>query len=273
MSMSAAGLPAGGIAMQRGDRQSGFTLLELVVAMAIALFLLAGLGTIMQSNRRTYGNQTALAQLQDNQRLAMTMLNDVVRQAGYFPDPTSNTAASTLLAGTLGSGTPVTGSVQNTQSVAGAYQSANPGDAISVRYSTVLGDGILLCDGTSSTVAAVTTYVNTFSVDSSGQLVCQVGKALAAAGTARPLVSGIRRLGILYGVKRNFSSSDNNVDTYVRADQMTTADWLNVSSVKITIVFINPLATTASGASVPGQPATITFLRIVAIMNRMGVLT
>jgi type IV pilus assembly protein PilW len=271
--MSAASLPACGSGARRAGGQGGFTLVELAVAMAIGLFLVAGLATIMQSNRRTYGNQMALAQLQDNQRLAMTMLNDVVRQAGYFPDPTSNTAASTLVAGTLGSGTPVTGTVQSSQSVAGAYQSANPGDSISVRYATVLGDGIQLCDGTSSTVAAVTTYVNTFSVDSSGQLVCQISKALAAAGTARPLVSGIRRLNILYGVKRDFSSPDNNVDTYVRADQMTTTDWLNVSSVKITIVFINPLATTASGASVPGQPATITFLRIVAIMNRTGILT
>jgi type IV pilus assembly protein PilW len=271
--MSATSLPASDIGTRRGGRQGGFTLVELAVAMAIALFLLAGLATIMDSNRRTYRNQTALAQLQDSQRLAMTMLNDIVREAGYFPDPTSNTAASTLLAGTLGSGTPVAGSVQNTQSIAGSYQAANPGDAISVRYATVLGDGILLCDGTSSTVAAVTTYVNTFSVDSSGQLVCQISKALGAAGTPRPLVSGISRLNILYGVKRNFGSSDNNVDTYVRADQMTTTDWVNVSSVKITIVFVNPLATTAGGARVPGQPATITFLRVVAIMNRTGILT
>jgi len=195
----------------------------------------------------------------------------VIQEAGYYPDPTTNTAASTLPAITLGSGTPVTGAIQSLQTVAGVYQSADPGDSVAVRYATNSGDGILFCDGTSNTSGAMTTFVNTFSVNSSGQLVCQLSKGAAAAGTAQPLISGIKRLNIYYGVKRNFAASNNNVDTYVRGDQMTTTDWLNVSSVKIAIVFVNPLATTAGGLAVPGQPATITFQRIIAIMNRTGI--
>jgi type IV pilus assembly protein PilW len=252
-------------------KQAGFTLVELTVAMLIALFLGAGLITILQSNRTTYTNQTALAQLQDNQRLAMTMLNDVVQEAGYFPDPTANTAAVALPSNAIGSGTPVTGTLQSLQTVAGVYQSADPGDSIAVRYATASGDGILLCDGTSNTSGVMTTYMNTFSVNASGQLVCQIGVGNAAAGAARTLVSGIKRLNIMYGVKRDFTSSNNNVDSYVRADQMTTADWMNVSSVKIAIVFVNPMATNAKGTAVAGQPATFTFQRIIAIMNRTGI--
>ena len=252
-------------------KQAGFTLVELSVAMLVALFLAVGLITILQNNRMTYANQTVLAQLQDNQRLAMTMLNDVVQEAGYYPDPTANVVSAALPPITLGSGTPVTGALQGQQTVAGVYQAADPGDSVAVRYATASGDGILLCDGTSNTSGAMTTYVNTFSVNSSGQLVCQISVGNAAASTARTLVSGIKRLNIMYGVKRDFTSSNNNVDTYVRADQMSTTDWMNVSSVKIAIVFVNPMATTAKGVAVPGQPATFTFQRIIAVMNRTGI--
>ena len=67
--------------------QRGFTLIELMVTVAIALFLLGGLLTILQNMRGTYGNQQALAQLQDQQRFAMTVLTDVIQAGGYFPDP------------------------------------------------------------------------------------------------------------------------------------------------------------------------------------------
>ncbi len=76
--------------------QRGLTLVELMVAMAIALFLLGGLLTIVQNTRKTFGAQMQLAQLQDNQRLAMTLLGDVIQTAGYFPDPTVNTLGGTL---------------------------------------------------------------------------------------------------------------------------------------------------------------------------------
>jgi type IV pilus assembly protein PilW len=251
--------------------RAGFTLVELLVAMLVALFLAVGLVTILQNNRATYSNQNALAQLQDNQRLAMTMLNDVVQEAGYYPDPTTNTVTGLMAPMSLGAGTPVTGNLQSLQTVSGVYQSADPGDSVAVRYITTSGDGILLCDGTSNTSGAVTSYVNTFSVNASGQLVCQISVGNAAASTARTLVSGIKRLNIMYGVKRDFTSSNNNVDTYVRADQMATADWLNVSTVKIAIVFINPMATNAKGVAVPGQPATFTFQRIIAVMSRTGI--
>src|ERR1039458_5211994 len=86
--------PGGRIA--RG--QNGFTMVELVVALAIGLFLLGGLGVLVQDNKRTFSSQNQLAQLQDSERLAMTMMTDVIQAAGYFPNPTLNTAASVLLA-------------------------------------------------------------------------------------------------------------------------------------------------------------------------------
>ncbi len=253
--------------VQRAHR--GFTLIELSVAMAIALFLLGGLFAVVQNTRATYGNQNALAQLQDNERLAMTLITDVIQSAGYFPDPSTHTAAAAFVNGTL-AGTPVAGTIQDLQPIAGVRSAADPGDAISIRYMTASGDGVTLCDGTTNTTGDAT-YVNTFAVDATtGNLVCYLGKNFAAPAAAANLVSGVKRLDILYGVKRG-GGITNNVDTYARADQMTAADWLNVTSVKVTITFVNPMKGQAGQTG--GARDTIVFQRIVAVMKRAGLKT
>jgi len=116
---------------------------ELSVAMLIALFLLGGVLAVEQSTRQTYGNQNVLAQLQDSQRLAMTLINDVIQSAGYFPDPTdptSGTAAATLQAmGSFAQGQPITGTYGG---------GVAPGDTISIRYTTAPNDNVILCNGT-----------------------------------------------------------------------------------------------------------------------------
>ena len=105
--------------MRSAPRQGGFTLVELMVTVAIALFLLAGLVTIVQNIRGSYFNQQQLVQLQDEQRFALTVLTDAVQAAGYIPNPTGNTtrqafpnagpfAAGWVFAGTHAAGVPDT---------------------------------------------------------------------------------------------------------------------------------------------------------------------
>src|SRR5271167_1339968 len=104
---------------RRALPQRGFTLIEILVALMIGLFLLGGLLTIVQANRAVFGNQSQLAQLQDSERMAMTILAEVIQSAGYFPDPTTNTLTTTLTAAApfaVG------------QSVYGVYSAAPPGD-------------------------------------------------------------------------------------------------------------------------------------------------
>jgi type IV pilus assembly protein PilW len=246
----------------RGQR--GFTLVELMVTVAIALFLLGGLLTILQNVRATYNNQQLLAQLQDQQRFAMTVLTDVIQAGGYFPDPIGMTPGSAL---------PAAGAYQVGQAFTGT-QGAGVPDSIGVRYVTRNGDGVILCDGSSNTGPGVTQlYTNVFTVvppaaGVPGQLLC----ALNGANPPLALVSGVQGLTIYYGVKRNPAITDYNVDTYLTANQMLLAgpngnDWLNISAVRVVLQFNNPLF------GQQNQPQFITFERVIEVMARAGVHT
>jgi type IV pilus assembly protein PilW len=246
-------------------RQSGFTLVELLIAVLIGLFLLGGLMTLVQDNRRTFASQNMLSQLQDSERLAMTMMTDVIQAGGYFPDPTTNTAITAL---------PVAGTIAAGQPFYGTYNGAAPGDSITVRYATTTGDTIINCAGLTNTTGNIgpLMYTNTFSV-LNGQLWCNLnGTAYPLVGTLTTSVSTlvpnaiiVNNLSILYGI--NSSGTGTNVDTYVNATGVT--NWNNVISVKITLTFNNPLY--VAGVAGAPQPQYITFQRIVSVMGQTGI--
>jgi type IV pilus assembly protein PilW len=242
----------------RATHQRGFTLLEIMIAMAIGLFLTGALLTIVQSNKAVFANQNQLEQMQDSQRMAMTLMADVIQQAGYFPDPTTNTLSGTLLV----SASPP---FANSQAMTGLYSATAPGDTIYVRYMTAGGDNILNCSGLSNPVGGPNkVYVNQFNVVAgvpSGQLTCTMN------GTVYTLVNGVTNLSVLYGVKTNLAAAGNNVDTYLNASQMTAANWQSVISVLIKLTFANPLY---SAVSPQGQAQFITIQRVVDVMNQTG---
>jgi type IV pilus assembly protein PilW len=242
-------------------RQSGLTLVELLVALLIGLFLLGGLMTLVQDNKRTFNTQNQLAQLQDSERLGMTMMTDVIQTAGYFPDPTTNTPTTAL---------PASGAWGATQPVSGILGTTSTGDTISVRYATNSGDGILSCNGTSNTSGAVYTYINTFYVvvnaNGSSDLVCRRDD-ITTGNNVFPLVSGVTALKVLYGV--NSANTGNNVDTYMTATEVNTALlWNNVISVQVTLTFTNPLY---SAANPQGQLPTLNFQRNIGVMSVIGI--
>jgi type IV pilus assembly protein PilW len=225
----------------------------------IGLFLMGGLIGLLQSNRRAFVSQTALSQLQDSERLALTMMNDVIEQAGYFPDPTTYTAASAFAAA---------GSFSAGQSIYGTYSATGTGDTISVRYTTAPGDGVINCTGGSNPVGGVvTTYTGTFSVavnaNGVSQLICTDG-----TGTVYPLVNNVTNLSVTYGV--NTTGSGTNVDTYMNASNAyLVTNWNNVVSARITLTFKNGL-TGAGQPTIAGAPTTVNISRTVNIMKQTG---
>jgi type IV pilus assembly protein PilW len=254
--------------MSKYQRQRGFTLIEILVALFVGLFLLAGLFTILQTTRRTSTNQTGLTLLQDEQRMAMSMLNDVVQNAGYFDTNTYQTAQTAWpaavtvnLTGTsLASGQPLTGT----------HTSTAVADVLVARYATngtgsANSDGIINCIGGTSTTA--TTYLNTFFIaqPTAGTyaLYC-TADGIQADGAL--LVNGVKNLQVWYGVTTQ--AGTNNVDTYKTASQMAAADWSNTTSVRVTLTFVNPLYAAAQSTQ---QPQYVYFTRVIALQGRTGV--
>jgi len=233
--------------MMNIKRQSGIGLVEIMVSMVIALFLLLGIGTIFITTRSTYGDQQGLSNLQDNERLAMFMLTNVIQIGGYFPDPLTTTAAASL----PGSGTyPANPYPLNGQAVSGTEGGAAP-DTVRARFVTASGDGIENCIGGTNTSGANVVYDNVFDI-SGNTLRCTVG------GVTQPLVTGVSDMQVLYGVD---TTSSGSATQYFTAALVP--NWNNVKSVRITLTFLNPLAAQA------GQPATLGFTKIVPVMNKI----
>ncbi|GAB4192221.1 MAG: hypothetical protein Tsb002_21730 [Wenzhouxiangellaceae bacterium] len=64
---------------------AGFTLIEMMVAIAITALLMLGLVEIFASNQAGYQLQQGMARLQENARFANFIMGRHLRNAGYFP--------------------------------------------------------------------------------------------------------------------------------------------------------------------------------------------
>jgi type IV pilus assembly protein PilW len=246
---------------RRGQR--GFTLLELMIAVLIAMFLIFGLVTLVGAMKISFSNQSGMSQLQENERMAMTLITDVIQSTGYFPNPLINTAVSSF---------PIVGSFTYAgQALVGTgnYTDPAPGNSITVRYATSGTDNVINCMGNTSIGAA--TFINTFSIDANGNLNCTLIVNSGQPVTV-PLISNLNSLQIYYGVQTNTGVSNNSVDSYLDAATVTANNyWKKVISVKITMTFVNPMFGQA------GQTAAalkyISFTRVIDVMNKTGVIT
>ena len=69
-------------------------MIEIMISLSIALFLMTGLFSLFLSTKQNSVAQSALSQLQDDQRMAMNLLAIIIQQAGYFPNPQTATLAT-----------------------------------------------------------------------------------------------------------------------------------------------------------------------------------
>lgn len=250
--------------------QRGFTLVELLVAMVISLFLIGGIMIVLQNVRSTYATQTKLATLEDSERLAMMLMSDVVQSAGYFPQPLINTAAVAMPASNNfpgDAGYPAMLGTPNTQ-----------GDTITVRFAAdSTAPNLMNCMGQTETGAQID-WENYFYVDAAGNLTCQVTNgATNAASTPVVLATGLTTntnattnpagMTILYGVSSGTASAPTCMDIYKTSAQMQTTDWPDVCAVKVTLTFVNPVP------PADGKQPTISFTRVIAVMNMAGAST
>ena len=65
-------------------RQAGFSLIELMLALALGMLVVTGIVQLFLGNTVAYNLLTGQARLQENGRLALDFLSTAVRNAGYF---------------------------------------------------------------------------------------------------------------------------------------------------------------------------------------------
>ena len=197
------------------------TLIEIMVALAVTSFLLIGLFTIVQTMLLVSNNQSSVSQLQDNERLAMTRMGDVIQQAGYFTAPTTHIRPVACCAPTSVAIGTQTVTFAADQAIFGMHAATPaPQDTITVRYYAGSTDNLVNCDGTISVPVGI--IYNTFAIDANGNLTCRLSTVIGGVtiiGNPVILVAGIKDMVILYGVNTSGISS-NPVDSYITASSM-----------------------------------------------------
>jgi|GEM_PF-488705 len=227
-----------------GPRQQGLSLIELMVAVIIGLFITLGLSQLFLSMYSTSASQNTLAQYQDNQRIAIVMLTNTTQMAGYFYNPTAQTANAALPAlaaanadtSVFTAGAGVTGFGPATGTTAATS------DSINLYFLSSGSDDIYNCQGGIAAVGIPTAFVNSFSIDANNQLQCTVTSIVAnvATGPNTPLAlaTRVKSMNILYGVD---VAGTGTVSSYLSANAVQAAGlWANVRTAQITLNFFTP---------------------------------
>jgi len=269
----------------RRAAERGFTLVEVMVAITLSVFLLFGLFTILRQTRDANSATTGLSQLQDDERIAMTIMTDTIEEAGYVPEANGSGQSNFT--------TDTTFATQGQIIVAGTG-AGWVGEKLTMRYVLGAGDSTLKCDGTTNS-GAEQVYEEAFQITTTAagvnQLVC-IPNAGSAAPTTVPLVNNVANLTFQFAVNRTAASSSTAsnavgpntassatgygcpADTWMTtADMQANAnDWTNVCAIKVDIVFVNPIYQPPGQPNpTPGQKQYITFERVIVIQSKTGV--
>ena len=245
--------------VQVPGRQSGFSLIELMIAMVLGLLLMVVISQLFLTSKRNFSATDDSARVQENIRFASQLLTRHLRLAGYRGKATDPTIGTANIPGVFPPAFTPLPPVANT-STSGLFGTDGGGavsDSIKIRFQ---GSGA----GTSGArVNAATTFMTADDAGADGLVVdCrgykvdanlisfnQYSIATGANGSnalfcnGSEIVSDVDNMQILYGEETDVSLSDINYgpNYYVAAGSVANMD--NVTSVKIALLFRSPNAT------------------------------
>jgi type IV pilus assembly protein PilW len=244
--------------MKTYGRQLGLTLIELMIAMLVGLFLLAGIVMVFINSNRSNHMQENLARLQENGRFAIEFLTKDTRMVGYW-DCMKPIAAPNNddLKGTEGaSGAP------DSITIRGAFvRSRANGATCGVSVATAPFPATPACPQAAepSNFYADNSSIITYSINN-GNL------RRVTNCTTNDVVEGIENLQILYGV--DTADVDQTPNFYASATDVTaTNNWFNVKSLRFSITVSTPdggLTTKTADGRIRQ-----TFTATIALRNRM----
>jgi type IV pilus assembly protein PilW len=241
-------------------REAGFTLVEIMVALLVSLFLLAGVLQIYLGTKSSYRFQEGMSRLQENGRFAQYYLDRALRLAGYKSDsrtddgqafPADTTTAS-YLGGVTFTASQIVGGVDD-NSIGDPFKGGS--DVLVLRYrgsetpwtdaSENNPDGLITdCLGTAVDAEEFATMA--FFVDTNDHLAC---RSKTDDENQNELAEGIEDMRVLYGVDLN---GDRSADKYVAASQVAAAEWQTVVSVRVALLV-------STGSAVTSEPDTVTY--------------
>lgn len=237
-------------------RQSGLTLVELMVALVISLIVVLVAATALLASRQGFTQVDAATQLRENARYAEHLIQRVAVQAGYRDVITFGAPSSASTFQGMSSPRPAVFGFDNRerqtehnseQAEANERAEGSPGfgsDILVLRYQSAKIDGSNNTDGGFIDCAGNTIdepskdknelFSNVFHIRlSNGEpnLMCTRWSGANDSGspTTLPIISGVENFQVLYGVdgisdyesNTDFSDADSIAETFLRADQIT----------------------------------------------------
>jgi type IV pilus assembly protein PilW len=244
---------------QRPSVQKGLSLIEMMVALTLGLFVIAGILSIFSGTKQAYLYQEQTAKIQESGRFVMNFLSKYIRMAGYRNDPMTQEWTSVFPSYNFtDSGQKI--NFKAGQVIAGfdAVAKGNEIDSIIFRYRGGK-DGVTDCLGNSpvqskgdpnpALPAKQRVMINIFSLsdddsDNGRSLSCRA-RIVGEDGTFlfsdpdQPLVSGIQAMQIQYGINDGQDSNRIIAQRYMTATQLNNKPslWNFVVSVKIALLF------------------------------------
>lgn len=187
-------------------RQTGLSLIELMISMVISLILILGVVSIYVTSKRSYAIQDGVSRSQENVRFSMDMLLHDLRMAGY---PKNNTA--------------LTDPIDTTTTADGGGTNS---DTITLRFESAtdcLGQATPANSCGSNNCA-----VNKYFIDGNGNLACQ-GNGSAATEV---IAEGITNMQVLYGLDTD-TPADGLANKYTKWTNILAADRSKIVSVRL----------------------------------------
>ena len=228
-------------------QQQGLTLIEIMVALLIGAFLLAGVIQIFIVNKQTYRVQENLSRMQENGRFAIDYLNRYIRLAGYITTKSLNDIRYKDLSrnSTTGQndGSSITSALfgnSGNKAIAGTNgDGLNSSDSITVRYQADPPADGQMADCLGNTVSSPNGDVivaNQFflkaDASNNNQPTLYCDPLHATDPTEQPVISGVENMQIRYCAPAD--STDTNIGCVLAGNDVS--DWNQIQSVRVSLL-------------------------------------
>ncbi len=211
---------------RQASLQKGFSLVELMIAMALGLLITAAALQMSLTSRDIKKTTDEQSRIQENGRFALFFLSQHIRMAGYNSSDSPAASGKVFWDGACGSFDPCTNDGGNNVSdrIAVILDPTNNADCLG----TDVGDDVI----------ANVYYVDDPDADGINSLYCR-GYDLADnswySDSALPLVDGVENMQILYGIAN--PAANNTITRYVSADNAP--NWVDIGSAKVALLISN----------------------------------